>query len=245
MEENPIKFNIITTCYNVEQWIDKCISSVKEQTYPNWKMFIADDCSTDDTLKVIQENKHPQIMFGQPGAKSGNLSNQVNLIRQFSDPDSIIIHLDGDDWLADHGVLEHLKEMYYSCSWTLATYGNYRSTDGRPSVCAQRRPYESYRYSIIEGWKYSHLRTYKRFLFDHVKNEDLKDSFGNYFPFAPDVALFLPILEMAAERVGYCDRINAIYNRHNALNEDKVNLQEQVRCALEIYRKPSYSRLDL
>lgn len=242
----PIKFNIITTCYNVEKWIYNCVTSVKEQKYTNWDHYIIDDRSTDKTWDIlkIEKEKNKHLKIGQPSIKAGNLYNQWQLLTWFNlEYNSVIIHLDGDDWLKDNEVLSYLADIYNSNPELLATYGNYETTDGSPSICKEKPAGEPYRESIIKGWKYSHLRTYKKRMFNYIKVEDLRDSSGKFFPYAPDVAIFLPILEMADERVHFCPRINAVYNRHNVLNEDKVNLQGQVNAALEIYQKPSYPRL--
>ena len=49
----------------------------------------------------------------------------------------------------------------------------------------------------------SHLRAFYTQLFLNIKEEDLKDKDGNYLKAANDVAICLPILEMAHERVKY------------------------------------------
>ncbi len=46
--------SIIMPAYNCSQWIGKTIDSVIAQTYINWELVVVDDCSTDDTLSVIQ-----------------------------------------------------------------------------------------------------------------------------------------------------------------------------------------------
>lgn len=45
--------SIITPSYNTGAFIAETIKSVQAQTYANWEMIIVDDCSTDDTDKVI------------------------------------------------------------------------------------------------------------------------------------------------------------------------------------------------
>ncbi len=243
-----IKFNIVTTCYNADQWINNCIQSIRDQSYENWNHFVVDDCSTDktwDTLKALKGDNNTKLKIGQPSFKAGNLFNQWQVLTWFNlEHDSVVIHLDGDDWLHDKDVLVNLKSIYENIPDVLVTYGNYITTDGSPSVCAEKPANETYRDGIFKGWKYSHLRTYRKKLFNNIKEADLKDSKGNFFQYAPDVAIFLPILEMAGERVHFCKRINSVYNRHTTLNEDKVNLGGQVQAALEIYSKPSYSRVE-
>jgi teichuronic acid biosynthesis glycosyltransferase TuaG len=47
--------SIITPAFNAASFIGETIKSVIAQTYPNWEMIIAEDCSPDDTLEVIRQ----------------------------------------------------------------------------------------------------------------------------------------------------------------------------------------------
>ena len=46
--------SIITPCYNAEKYIAKAIDSVINQTYSDWEMLICDDCSTDNSCKIVE-----------------------------------------------------------------------------------------------------------------------------------------------------------------------------------------------
>jgi len=52
MKSNPL-VSIIMTSFNSEKYIRKAIESIIEQTYTDWELLIADDCSTDGTREVI------------------------------------------------------------------------------------------------------------------------------------------------------------------------------------------------
>ena len=47
--------SIILPTYNSAKYIDKTIKSIFNQTYKNFELIIIDDCSTDQTLKIIDK----------------------------------------------------------------------------------------------------------------------------------------------------------------------------------------------
>ncbi len=47
--------SIITPSYKSEKFISKTIESVLNQTYKNWEMIIIDDCSPDNSNKIIEK----------------------------------------------------------------------------------------------------------------------------------------------------------------------------------------------
>ena len=47
--------SIITPSYNSSKFIEECIESVISQTYQEWEMIIVDDCSIDNSRKLINK----------------------------------------------------------------------------------------------------------------------------------------------------------------------------------------------
>ena len=47
--------SIIAPCYNAASFISQAIESVLAQLFGNWEMLIVDDCSSDDSLVIIQK----------------------------------------------------------------------------------------------------------------------------------------------------------------------------------------------
>ena len=54
MTEN-IKVSILIPVYNAEKYIGKCLESVFRQTYPNIEYVIVDNCSTDNSMSILEE----------------------------------------------------------------------------------------------------------------------------------------------------------------------------------------------
>ena len=63
--------SIITPVYNSENYIGDTIKSVLEQTYPNWEMLIADDCSKDNTKNAVKQFLDPRIKYFRLEKNSG------------------------------------------------------------------------------------------------------------------------------------------------------------------------------
>lgn len=63
--------SIITPTFNSEKFIAQTITSVQNQTFTNWELLIVDDCSTDETVKIIQNFNDERIKLIQLQKNSG------------------------------------------------------------------------------------------------------------------------------------------------------------------------------
>ena len=50
--------DIIITNYNNANFLDQSIQSVINQSFKNWKIYIVDDFSTDDSRNIIMKYKN-------------------------------------------------------------------------------------------------------------------------------------------------------------------------------------------
>lgn len=55
--------SIIVPVYNVEAYLDACLASIKRQTYQNFELILINDCTTDESEKIIYDflGANPQI----------------------------------------------------------------------------------------------------------------------------------------------------------------------------------------
>lgn len=65
------KISIITPCYNSEKYIAETIESVLNQTYTDWEWIIADDCSQDNSVEIIQQYPDQRIRLITSNKNSG------------------------------------------------------------------------------------------------------------------------------------------------------------------------------
>ena len=49
------KYSIIVPVYNVEKYINECLSSLINQTYKNIEIVVINDGSSDNSLSLIEE----------------------------------------------------------------------------------------------------------------------------------------------------------------------------------------------
>lgn len=105
-----IRFSIIVAAYNIEQYIERAINSVENQTYQNIELIVVNDCSTDKTGEVVQKmaSIYPNINYieHKENKKAGGARNTALEIAK----GEYIVFLDGDDYLAENDVLEKLDK---------------------------------------------------------------------------------------------------------------------------------------
>jgi len=55
--------SIIIPNYNNGEHIEKCLDSIKSQTFKNWEVIFVDDVSTDDSVKILKryQKKNPDF----------------------------------------------------------------------------------------------------------------------------------------------------------------------------------------
>lgn len=238
---------IITTVYNAEKYIEKCINSVLSQDYNDWEMFIIDDGSTDNTSNIIKKYCSNKIIsFFIEKNQRAALKYQFETINKFCKDEDIILLLDGDDWLASNNVFSYIVNIYNINTNLLLTYGQFHPSDNSyKSLCVPLHDVYVYRKSNI--WVTSHLRTFKFKLFKNIKKEDLIDEdTKDFYQSASDVALMLPLLEMAGNDRYICiDKVLYIYNNENPINDMKVRELEQTKFANKIRNKMPYQRIIL
>lgn len=98
MQDNLV--SIITPVYNAERFIKDTVISVINQTYKDWEMILVDDCSIDNSQKIIQEisSKDKRIRYIKLKQNSGAAVSRNRAISEAKG--RYIAFLDSDDiWM--------------------------------------------------------------------------------------------------------------------------------------------------
>lgn len=98
MKKNNL-ISILITNYNKEKFLEKCLDSVYKQKYKNFEVILYDDCSSDNSLNIINRYKKIKLIKNLKRKKKSSAINQiVGLYKAFKkSKGSIICLLDGDD----------------------------------------------------------------------------------------------------------------------------------------------------
>ncbi|HEB76425.1 MAG TPA: glycosyltransferase family 2 protein [Nitrospirae bacterium] len=104
--ESP-RFSVLMASYNNAPYIAVAVESVINQTFKEWELVIVDDCSTDDSVEVVEAYlSDPRIRFFRNSSNLGYIGTLRRLIEE-SRADILGI-LDSDDALTSNA----LQRMY-------------------------------------------------------------------------------------------------------------------------------------
>lgn len=247
--QRQLPFVVIIPTYNNEKYCERNIRSALDQEYDNFRIICIDDASTDQTNAVIKnticshKNKN-KISFKRNQKNEGALSNFYQSIHSCENHEIVVI-LDGDDWFAHSGVLKSLNQ-YYANPDVWITYGSYVEYPSyRQGYFSQPLDKKVLEEASIKrkAWTTSHLRTFYAGLFKRVPISNFIHN-GHYFPSSADVAMMLPMIEMAREHTYFIPEILYIYNTENPLNDTRKNQTQQEYYDEFVRKKPVNEKLN-
>lgn len=236
---------IVTTLYNAEEYVERCIGSLMGQKFRDFKCYITDDISTDGSVEKVKsmikgderfiliENKDK---FYQPGNYDQVIRGNDNI-----DDNEVIVEVDGDDWLPDSKTLSRIAEVYSDDNVWIAN-GSFRYSNGQPGFASEQAITDNLRTSRFTA---SHIRTWRAFLWRAIKQDDLKDENGIFWKVTGDLAFMYPMLEMSGqEHYRFMNEVNYIYNEQNPLNDHKVDMTLVTDIAVKIRNMEPYKKLE-
>lgn len=206
-----MKFLIIASGYNCDQYVNKCVSSVLAQTYKNFDSVFISDGSTDNTgnlvdLAIFKERNQRRegTLFAENFRDNqGAAKRRWDAIKKYATTEETIIVLLGlDDELYPNS-LQRIAEEYKKGKWM--TYGNWKNQHGImlpkgflffPDQIHASRDYRKVKYRSTAP------NTFYRFLFDQIPEDDFKIE-GKWIDSTTESELMFSCLEMCGkERIG-------------------------------------------
>lgn len=234
---------VLTTTYNCEQYVERCLLSIMSQKHKDFTCYITDDMSTDNTREIVKKtiSNDSRFILIENHIKLYQPGNYDQIIRwRAIDGDEICVEVDGDDWLPNPNVFSNIEEVYKD-EKVWMTSGSFKYHDGRPGFAQPPTNFVDVR---KQTFTLSHMRTWKSWLWKKIDEKDLRDENGNYWNVAGDLSFMFPMFEMSGqEHYRFLPTINYIYNESNPINDHKVNMRNVVETVNKIRNKTPYSRL--
>lgn len=226
---------IICTC-NVESGKFKsCWESLINQSRDDWGALIIDGNSSNglqDYIEFLIKDYSHKVTFVKEKERKGVMySTWVAITKFCSNPESVIITLDGDDALIGQNVIERVKKEYDLGADV--TVGSMLRVDKEIEYPVDfENPREN-----GGGNVWQHLRTFKKKLFDRIRVEDLKIE-GEWVNIATDWLFMLPIVEMASHPVHIEEKL--YYYDPGPEKDPRRKVREEIIS--KIVAKPTYKK---
>jgi len=234
---------VTSTGFHVETYVARCIRSVQEQVGVEWcHVYMAVDAltakaATEAAGKSDSEGDTFVFDYGDEIPRPC-LENLVPFWRTLND-DEIIVWLDGDDWLVHPNALKRVAEEHAKGAWV--TYGSFIWSNGAIGFAGQvgSNPRD-------EPWLATHLRSFRAGLVKKIRDDDLKETNGQYAGLVTDQRVMLAVLEMAAERAVLIPEILCAYNLSTSwaakATPDQVALEHAEVTRIRSFER--YARLE-
>jgi len=99
------KIGIIIPNYNYSKWLDKCLTSLVNQTYKNFEIIFIDDMSTDNSVEIAESYKDKldiKIVKLRQKRYNGGARNEGYLY--LSDDTEYVWYVDSDDYVTENAL---------------------------------------------------------------------------------------------------------------------------------------------
>ena len=124
------KITVIVPVYNVENYLDKCLDSLINQTYKNLEIIVINDGSTDNSGIICQEyaQKDNRIIYVEKENGGQSEARNMGLDRMTG---SYVTFVDSDDWVE----LDYVETLYqkiteYQADIAVVNYYSFNQSEG-------------------------------------------------------------------------------------------------------------------
>lgn len=151
-KKDDIKVSIICTVYNHEKFLRKCLDGlVNQKTNFKYEIIIHDDCSTDNSKKIIKEYEKRYSYINAIYQKENQYSKNVGFVEEKLIPNSngkYIAYCEGDDYWCDENKIQmqyDFMEEHEDCSMCV-------HNTIKHDLCTNKN-------SLFNNWRKEHVMT--------------------------------------------------------------------------------------
>lgn len=214
-----MKVSVVTTAYNVEAYIEKCLNSLVNQTYKDLELVVVNDCSTDGTMDIVNRFKDERIKVINHSQNLGaGWARRTGICACTGD---YVITVDGDDWL-DEDFLEKLAKNAMETNADIVSGGITYVWNETYMEVKRFLPH------VSEGM--AKFTDYSNGKIVFLNNKLVKRTMYDIVPYSTrryceDTPVILPLLYYA-DKVSYVDTQGYYYLQHGASLCRRVNTFE-------------------
>lgn len=154
-KEDDIQVSVCVVTYNQENYIAECLESlVTQQTSFKFEIIVGEDCSTDNTRKIVQQyvEQYPDLVI--PLFYENNVGAVENVKRVYkAAKGKYIAHVDGDDVFFPGKLQKQFNalEQYSTCS--ICSHDVESIDQNSQKMQYQRWQYPAGEYSLFDLYK--------------------------------------------------------------------------------------------
>lgn len=266
MTEHPL-VTVIAVCYNHARFVVECLDSIRNQTYPHVQFIIMDDCSQDDSVKIIRdwiEHNGIECTFIAHPENQG-LCRTLNEALELAQGKYISLIATDDSWLPDKlsrqvAIMETLPDevgVIYSDAYQMDEHGQ-RQPD--MFIAAHRQfgtiPDGDLREHLIVGNFIPAMTTLiRRAVYDHVGRYDERLAFEDWdfwlraachfrFAYSPHPSANYRILETSMMRTVLSKRSATVHHTYFLISQKILAMTglSQLARTLATKRLCTYAR---
>lgn len=215
-----MKISIVTTAYNIENYIKECIDSLLAQTYKNIEIILVNDCSTDSTMSVVSQYNDDRIKIINHAVNMGaGWARRTGIEASTGD---YVITVDGDDWISP----TFIEDLVNNAKETNADI-----VSGGITIVHNEEYQEIKRFTPMISTGFKKIQDYDNKKIIFLNNKLVKRTMYDIVPystrrFCEDTPVILPLLYYA-NMVSYVDTQGYFYRQHDQSLCKKTNTFEQ------------------
>lgn len=237
-------FTILVNTRNSSAKITRCIESLLSQNFHDFQVIINEDASEDDTYSLAEGaiGMDSRFSLKRNPSRKGAVVNTFDTLRGIKGQDTVVLVLDGDDYLFNEESLRIIYQVYRQDPLVEATNWGFvtrrRKEDGSEYLSNSYR-IDNYPWDTNKGWPHAHCRTFKNHLFDYL-GEDYFKAYTGEFPITSVDSIVHMAMVRLAKKVVSLSKPVYVWDITGDTEHDFDYSQEPHNPITDFYR--SYSR---
>ena len=255
---------VIICGYNLEKKITlKCLNSVLDQTYKNYKIIYIDDNSPNNnynTVKNLLQYVSNETIIVKNKERMWPAYSRFTAI-SYCDNNDICFFIDGDDWLINKDAFKIINNLFRDKE-IIASFGCEKDINAckyRNKIISRIELNTKYNineipnnYKELISSQFQHPRVTRASILKNIPKEYFLDKNGNWYKVCTDIALFQCVVDMV-DNIVYKPRKKYIFLNYNSQNAETNKKEGYIKTrhnkqAIKLrfdYKKEIYNKIPL